>query len=112
MSVAEEIRHQSRPKVAGRVDGIARLPSETSADAKDDEEQAQRRQVPGADVAAVLERIDKEHEEGACDELGEELSRRRHEGGRVGAEDAGRGGFGISRDGAEMGAAFVDVDGG
>ena len=40
--------------------------------------------------------------------LGEKLARFRHEGGRIGAEDAG--GRSIGPDGPDAGAAFEDVD--
>ena len=113
VSVAEEIRHEARTEIAGEVDGVAGLPAETGADAEDDEEERQRRQVAGAEVAVVLERVDAEHQDGRRDELAEEHARLGHEGGRVGAEDAARAGVGAGAGhGARRAAAFVHVDGG
>ena len=108
VAVAEEIAHESWPEVARQVDGVAGLPAEAGADAEDDEEETQGREGPGADVAVVLEGVDAEHEQRAGDEFGEELARLGHEGGGVGAEDAG--GAGVAPDGADPGAAFEDVD--
>lgn len=97
-------------EVSSKVDSIARLPSKTSTDAENDEEQHQRCQVPSSEITVVLQCVDAEHQDCGGDELGEELAGARHEGGRVGAEDAGGGVVGEAGDGADVGPAFVDVN--
>lgn len=109
MSVSNHIGHQSRTKVTSQVDGIARLPAKARADAKDEEEQAQRHQVPSANVVRIGQGEDAEHEDAAGDELGEEHAGPGHEGRRVRAEDAGGGGR--PRHGPDPGAPFEGVKG-
>lgn len=112
MPIPQHIRHQPGPKVPRQINRIPGLPPKASSNTKDDKEQSQRRQGPRAEIPIVLQREDHEHEDRARQELGEELARLRHELGRVGTEDAGCCGRRVAWHGAEMGPAFVDVDGG
>ena len=113
MAVPKEIGHEPWSEVPSQVDGEGCLPPETGRDSEDDEEDAEWNQIPGAEVAVVLERVDAEHEDGARDELGEELAGFGEEGGWVGAEDPRGGCVGSEAgDGADVATAFVDVDGG
>lgn len=112
VTITQEVGHQSRTKVPSEIDCVARLPSETGTNAEDDEEKGQWCEVAGAEVTVVFEGVDAEHEDGGGDEFGEELTGFGHEGGWVGAEDSRGGGVAVSWDGAELAAAFVDVDGG
>lgn len=112
MPIPQPIRHDPRPQVPCHIDRRSRLPAETGTNAVDDEKQRQRCQRPRAEIPVVLDRVDEEQKDGAGDEFGEELARLGHEGGGVGAEDAGGGGVAVAGHGADAGAALVDVDGG
>jgi hypothetical protein len=87
VSIPKEVTHESGTKVSCKINRIASLPTKASTDAEDDEEQAQRRQVPCTDVAIILQRVDAEHENCASDEFREELAGLCHECCGVGAED-------------------------
>lgn len=108
MTVTDHVRHQARTKVTGEVDGIACLPSETSTNAKDDEEEAERRQRTSSDVSIVLQSVDQEHEQGAGDELGEEHAGSGHESRRVCAEDTSGGIF--AGNGTNACSALEDIN--
>ena len=62
MSIPDHVAHEPWPEVTGEVDRIAGLPAETRANSEDDEEEAQRGEVTGADIPVVLEGVDTEHE--------------------------------------------------
>lgn len=63
VSVAESGAHQPRPKVTGEVDGVSGLPSETSTDAKDHEEETEGGEVARAQVAVVIKGVDEKHQD-------------------------------------------------
>ena len=75
------------------------------------QEETERREWTGADIAIILQCIDEEHEEGRGDEFGEKLSSFTHEFGGVCAENARCGGFRVSGDGSDAGTTFKDIDG-
>lgn len=113
MSIAHSIAHQPRSKVPRQVDSIPSIPPEASPKSEDQEEQREWEPAPRSTelalIAIILQRKDDKHEDGAGDELAEELARFRQVGLRVRAKDGGGGCLG-RRDGAEVGAAFVGVD--
>lgn len=99
MAITQEIGHESRTKVTRQVDGVTCFPAEACADSEDDEEETEWGQVASAHVLVVEQDIDQEHQDGAGDELGEELSRLGHERGRICAENPSRRGW--QADGAD-----------
>lgn len=112
MPVAEEVGHESGAEVPCHIDGKPGLPSKAGSDTKEDEEEPEGCEGARAEVPIVLEDVDEEHEDGAGDEFGEELTRPRHEGGRVRAEDACRRSIREPRNGADAVTAFVNINGG
>ena len=116
-SVSDRIRHQTRAKVTSQIDRVAGLPAKTGADAKDQEEEGQGKEVAGAGLAhgarvgTVFQSEDDEHEHGGGDEFGKELVGFVQKGLRIRAEDSGSGMLG-GWDGASAGSAFEGVDAG
>lgn len=65
-AVSNHVRYQSRSKVPGEVDGISGLPAKSRANAKNQEEEAERHEFAGA---GIEEGVDAEHQDGTADEL-------------------------------------------
>jgi len=110
-AVSERVRGHTWTKVSCKVDGVAGLPAEAGSNAENDEEQTERGQRTGADVAVVFQSVDEEHQERAGDEFREEHARPRHELGWVGAEDTGRCGLAVAGNRSDVLSALVHVDG-
>ncbi|KAG7119882.1 Chorismate synthase like protein [Verticillium longisporum] len=109
VAVTEDVRHETRAKVTGEVNGIAGLPAKARANAEDDEEHGQREEGSGRHAVLVDQGVHDELENRTRQELGPPLSRGVHEIGGVRAENAGGGG--LETDGADAAAALELVNG-
>lgn len=112
MSITDKIRKQSRPKVSSQIDSVARLPAQRGTDAEDQKEQRERDHVAGPEVRVVLDGENHKDEDGARDDLGEELARRGQEGLGVRAKDPRGRRVAVPWHRADSGAPLVRVDGG
>lgn len=88
-AVSQQVRHQSWTKVSGKINGIAGFPTEAGTNPKNDEEQAERREVSRTDIAVIFQGVDQEHQQHTPNEFAEEHAGGGHELGWVGAEDTG-----------------------
>lgn len=88
------------------------LPAPASANAKDDEKKAERRQRARTDITIILQSVDQEHQQGRGNELGEKLPGLRHERRRIRAEDAGCCILGVSWNRPNARPSLVNVNGG
>lgn len=112
MSISNPVSKQSGTEISSQINGISSLPTESSTNAKDQEEQRKRYEVPGSEIRIVLEREDDKHQHRAGDDFRENLARLGQEGLRIRAEDAGGGVVGKPGDRADGAAALELVDGG
>lgn len=87
VSVTNHVRNETGAKVTSQVDSVASLPTEASANAEDEEEEAKGHERTGANVASVGESEDDKLKNGASDELGEEHASSGHESSGICAED-------------------------
>lgn len=111
VAVADKVRDEARTKVTGQVDGITSLPTEASANAKDEEEepQGEHAHVRAIEVVRIGEAKNDELENAACDKLGEEHAGSGHEGSGICAEQASGGVF--ATNGANVDTALKGVNG-
>lgn len=108
MTVTNHVTNQTRTKVSSEVDRVSSFPAEASADAKDDEEEAERRKVACTDISIILQGVDQEHQKGASDKLGEELTGFCHELCWIGAENTSC--SSRAADSANIGTTLKNVD--
>jgi hypothetical protein len=110
VTIPNKVGEQSWTEISGKINCIARLPSESSADAKYQKEKHEGSEIACAEIAVVFQGEDHEHEHRTCNELGEELASLRHKWLRVRAEDASSGV--LSGNSSNVWATFVNINGG
>jgi hypothetical protein len=110
VAIPNKVGEQSWAKISSKIDRIARLPSESRTNAKDQKEQHEWSEVSCTEVAVILQCEDHEHKYRACDELGEELTSLRHKSLGIRAEYTS--GRVLSGNSPNIRAALVKVDGG
>jgi len=108
MAIANKVGEQSWTKISGKINRIARLPSESRADAKYQEEKHEGGEITCAEIAVIFQSEDHEHEHRTCNELREELASLRHEWLGVCAEDASS--RVLPGNSSNVGAAFVNIN--
>lgn len=109
MTVSDNVRNQTGTKVTSQVNRIAGLPTETSTNTEDQEEQRQTKEVTRVSVLGISKAEDDKDEQTTGDEFGPPHGFSRHELSWVRAEDSGGGGG--TGDRSQTRLALEGVDG-